>query len=83
MPGCPRRGGPGGPERSQHRRGGAADEVEELFEPFRRLHSRRRAPGEGAGLGLSIVASIARAHRADVTAGANADGGLTLQVTFP
>lgn len=60
-----------------------ADEVEELFEPFRRLHSRRRAPGEGAGLGLSIVASIARAHRAGVTAGANPDGGLTLQVTFP
>jgi signal transduction histidine kinase len=60
-----------------------ADGVEELFEPFRRLQPRRRAPGEGAGLGLSIVASIARAHRADVTAAANPDGGLTLRVTFP
>jgi signal transduction histidine kinase len=60
-----------------------AGEVEELFEPFRRLHPRRRAPGEGTGLGLSIVAAIARAHQAGVTAGANPDGGLTLQVTFP
>ncbi|WP_098014581.1 HAMP domain-containing sensor histidine kinase, partial [Streptomyces sp. rh195] len=31
-----------------------------LFEPFRRARARRHAPGEGAGLGLSIVASVAR-----------------------
>ena len=59
-----------------------ADLVDELFEPFRRLHRRSRAPGEGAGLGLSIVASIVQAHGATVTASANTDGGLTLRVSF-
>lgn len=56
--------------------------VPQLFEPFRRLQARRHAPGEGAGLGLSIVASIARAHAAVVTATANPDGGLTVSVAF-
>ncbi|WP_258017475.1 sensor histidine kinase [Streptomyces noursei] len=54
-----------------------------LFEPFRRLEERRHARGEGAGLGLSIVASIARAHRARIDAEANPDGGLTVRVVFP
>ncbi|MFK0202427.1 sensor histidine kinase [Streptomyces lavendulae] len=54
-----------------------------LFEPFRRMEERRSARGEGAGLGLSIVASIARAHQAHADAEANPDGGLTVRVTFP
>ncbi|MGW9303106.1 MULTISPECIES: sensor histidine kinase [Streptomyces] len=54
-----------------------------LFEPFRRAQARRHAPGEGAGLGLSIVASVARAHGGDVGATANPDGGLTARVTLP
>jgi signal transduction histidine kinase len=54
-----------------------------LFEPFRRLGRRTHTPGEGAGLGLSIVASIARAHHADTNAHANPDGGLTITVRFP
>ncbi|MFJ9621147.1 sensor histidine kinase [Streptomyces sp. NPDC101181] len=54
-----------------------------LFEPFRRARARRHAPGEGAGLGLSIVASVARAHGGTVSARANPDGGLTARVTFP
>ncbi|MBT2440880.1 HAMP domain-containing protein [Streptomyces sp. ISL-36] len=54
-----------------------------LFEPFRRLTERAHAPGEGAGLGLSIVQSIARAHGATATASANAEGGgLTVRVVF-
>ncbi|MFJ7078547.1 ATP-binding protein [Streptomyces sp. NPDC098781] len=55
-----------------------------LFEPFRRLAQRRRTPGEGAGLGLSIVASIARVHGASATAKANPapGGGLTVRVSF-
>ncbi|MFK0297413.1 sensor histidine kinase [Streptomyces sp. NPDC090442] len=59
------------------------DTVPYLFEPFRRLHERRHSPGEGAGLGLSIVASIARAHQARTDTEANPDGGLTIHITFP
>ncbi|AWS43689.1 ATP-binding protein [Streptosporangium sp. 'caverna'] len=51
----------------------------DLFEPFRRLHT---TPGQGAGLGLSIVAAIAKAHGADVRANPNPGGGLELVVVF-
>ncbi|MFF4983968.1 sensor histidine kinase [Streptomyces sp. NPDC001046] len=56
------------------------ESVDLLFEPFRRLHERRHTPGDGAGLGLSIVAAIARAHGCAVEARANPGGGLTVQV---
>ncbi|MFJ8314225.1 MULTISPECIES: sensor histidine kinase [unclassified Streptomyces] len=56
------------------------DLVPHLFEPFRRLAEREHRPGEGAGLGLSIVASIARAHHWHVSASANPSGGLTVGV---
>jgi signal transduction histidine kinase len=59
------------------------DAVPELFEPFRRLNERRHAPGEGAGLGLALVASIARAHGGKATAEANPGGGLTVTVRLP
>nr|CTQ89669.1 FIG01128404: hypothetical protein [Kibdelosporangium sp. MJ126-NF4] len=57
-----------------------AERIPELFQPFRRLHTRTRS--DGAGLGLSIAASIAQAHNAHVTARPNADGGLELTVVF-
>ena len=40
----------------------AAEEVAELFEPFRRLGGQRTRHGDGHGLGLSIVSAIAEAH---------------------
>ncbi|MGA6168320.1 sensor histidine kinase [Amycolatopsis magusensis] len=55
------------------------DRVPELFQPFRRLHIRT---ADGAGLGLSIVASIAEAHHAAVRARPNPGGGLEVTVTF-
>ncbi|MCT4357520.1 HAMP domain-containing histidine kinase [Streptomyces sp. Je 1-79] len=59
------------------------DVVPLLFEPFRRLTERTHAPGEGVGLGLSIVESIARAHGATAEAFANTQGGgLTVRVHF-
>jgi signal transduction histidine kinase len=62
-----------------------ADSVAGLFEPFRRLGSPRTAGdgSDGVGLGLSIVESIARAHRGQVTAVSRSGGGLTVTVTLP
>ncbi|MEV7808890.1 HAMP domain-containing sensor histidine kinase [Microbispora sp. NPDC088329] len=57
-----------------------AECLDDLFAPFRRLHTTRR---QGSGLGLSIVASIATAHGAGVRARPNPGGGLEAAVTFP
>lgn len=58
------------------------ERITELFQPFRRLHTRTRTT-DGAGLGLSIVASIAQAHHASLDAQPNPGGGLELTVRFP
>ena len=65
-------------------------EVPSLFEPFRRLPTTERladsgntAIRRGAGLGLSIVRSVARAHGGDVHASPREDGGLTVRVRTP
>ncbi|MGW0660942.1 sensor histidine kinase [Streptodolium elevatio] len=59
------------------------DDVPNLFEPFHRLGGHRPADAGGAGLGLSIVQAVARAHGGDVTAHARPDGGLAVIATFP
>ena len=56
--------------------------INQLFEPFRSLHKARTASSASAGLGLSIVASIARAHNAAIRARPNPGGGLELTVQF-
>jgi signal transduction histidine kinase len=60
-----------------------ADEVNLLFEPFRRLSGERLDHGGGVGLGLTIVRSIAAAHSAHIAAAPNPGGGLTVTVRFP
>jgi signal transduction histidine kinase len=52
-----------------------------LFEPFHRLNDR--TTGDGFGLGLAIVASIAATHHATVTAHPRPDGGLEVIFTMP
>jgi signal transduction histidine kinase len=59
------------------------ESVSGLFEPFRRLDRDRTAHRVGAGLGLSIVRSVARAHGGGVDAAPNAGGGLVVSVTLP
>jgi signal transduction histidine kinase len=61
----------------------AAEAVAGLFEPFRRGTADRTHHGGGAGLGLTIVRSICRAHGASVTAMPGANGGLRVEVSFP
>jgi signal transduction histidine kinase len=53
-----------------------------LFEPFRRL-DKERVGHNGAGLGLSIVRSVAAAHHGMVYAEPNFGGGLRIIVGFP
>ncbi|WP_019547317.1 sensor histidine kinase [Streptomyces sulphureus] len=60
-----------------------AYEVDNLFEPFRRLRSERTGSDRGVGLGLSIVRSVARAHGGVVTAEPREEGGLRLRVALP
>jgi len=58
-------------------------EVPGLFEPFRRLGVDRLAAAPGAGLGLSIVQAVARAHGGTVHAQPRDGGGLVVTVTLP
>jgi signal transduction histidine kinase len=65
-------------------------EVPSLFEPFRRLPSTERLAdsahasiSRGAGLGLSIVRSVAQAHGGDVHASPRDEGGLRVRVRIP
>lgn len=63
-----------------------ADAVDGLFEPFRRGspgHGDRIRSDRGAGLGLSVVAAVARRHGAQLQATARPEGGLRVVVTFP
>jgi signal transduction histidine kinase len=59
-------------------------EVPGLFEPFHRLETDRiSAAAPGAGLGLSIVQAVARAHGGSVHAEPRSEGGLIVTVTLP
>jgi signal transduction histidine kinase len=60
-----------------------ADRVEDLFEPFQRLDRDRVRSQRGAGLGLSIVRTVARAHHGHVDARPLEAGGLRVTVTLP
>ncbi|WP_410584063.1 sensor histidine kinase [Amycolatopsis sp. lyj-108] len=60
-----------------------AESVDSLFQPFRRLTADRTNHRDGAGLGLSIVHSIATAHHGRVTAVPREGGGLRVDLILP
>ena len=57
--------------------------VESLFKPLYRLGAERLVGGEGAGLGLPIVRSVAEAHGGTVAATPRPGGGLEIRVSLP
>ncbi|HEY5261034.1 MAG TPA: ATP-binding protein, partial [Solirubrobacteraceae bacterium] len=61
----------------------APEQIQRLFQPFRRLSAARTQHNSGHGLGLSIVQAIATAHHAELSAHARPDGGLTIEISFP
>jgi signal transduction histidine kinase len=84
--------GPGGAELAVENSGSIvpAYEIPGLFEPFRRLSGTERLAGaargsvvRGAGLGLSIVRSVAQVHGGDVQASSREGGGLLVRVGIP
>jgi signal transduction histidine kinase len=58
-------------------------QVQQLAQPFRRLGAERTGSGQGAGLGLSIVAAIAEAHGGTLDLYARPGGGLRVSVGLP
>ncbi|MEV7553592.1 ATP-binding protein [Amycolatopsis sp. NPDC089917] len=59
------------------------DAVPALFEPFRRLSGDRTGDSRNAGLGLSIVRSIAQAHGGAAGAEPGGRGGLVVRIRLP
>jgi signal transduction histidine kinase len=59
------------------------EQVAGLFEPFRRARGDRLDHGGGVGLGLTIARSVVAAHSGSISAHANPDGGLTVEVQLP
>jgi signal transduction histidine kinase len=65
--------GPGIPE----------DQIESVFQPFRRLDASRSRETGGTGLGLTVARTIVRAHGGDVRLANRPEGGLRVEVSLP
>jgi signal transduction histidine kinase len=58
-------------------------ECESIFEPFRRVRNDRTASRGGAGLGLSVVKDIVKAHQGNIRVRSEPGGGSTFTLVFP
>ena len=61
----------------------SAEELERIFERFYRADASRSRASGGVGLGLSIVAAVARAHGGDVSARSEPGRGATFRIELP
>lgn len=59
------------------------EELERVFQPFRRLEGSRNRETGGTGLGLPIARNIFRAHGGDVVLRNRGGGGLVAEATLP
>ena len=59
------------------------EDRERIFDRFARLDAARGRDGGGAGLGLSIVRAIARAHDGDVAVAQSPEGGARFVLELP
>jgi two-component system OmpR family sensor kinase len=59
------------------------EEARRVFERFYRVDTSRSRASGGVGLGLSIVAAVARAHGGFVSAEPTPGGGATFVITLP
>jgi hypothetical protein len=76
-------GGPVGLAVEDEGPGIPADELEAVFQPFRRLEASRNRETGGTGLGLPIARNIFRAHGGDVVLRNREAGGLVALATLP
>jgi signal transduction histidine kinase len=60
-----------------------SDKLETIFEPFVQVNQSLTRPGGGAGLGLAISRSLARAMNGDVHAVSEPGKGATFSLTLP
>ncbi len=59
------------------------DDLDHVFDPFRRLETSRSPETGGIGLGLPIARAIFRAHGGDVRLSNRPEGGLRVTATLP
>ena len=60
-----------------------ADQIGAVLEPFRRLSKARESDQGGFGLGLTIVAAIAKVHNGELELGPNEQSGLVATIRLP
>ena len=61
----------------------SSEDLEGVFDPFRRAEPSRCRDTGGIGLGLTVARSIARAHGGDITLANREEGGLRARVSLP
>ncbi|HEX2627340.1 MAG TPA: ATP-binding protein, partial [Candidatus Limnocylindrales bacterium] len=69
-------------EVSDHGPGIAPADLEQIFEPFHRVHSEAGAP-EGSGLGLAIARSLAHRNGGRLAVTSAPGSGATFQLSLP